>query len=42
MFAELEMEKATIEEKEKQYQMQVAALEEKNNSLTASFKDSME
>ena len=38
---ELEMKKATIEEKEKQYQMQVLALEEKKNSLTASLKDAI-
>ena len=36
------MEKATAEETEKQYQMQVAALEEQKNSLTASLKDAME
>ena len=36
------MEKVTTEEKEKQYQMQVVALEEKNNSQTASLKDAME
>ena len=39
---ELEMEKATTEEKEKQYQMQVAGLEEQNTSLTASLKDALE
>ena len=36
------MEKATTEDKENQYQMQVASLEEKNTSLTASLKDAME
>ena len=40
-FIELEMEKATIDEKEKQYQMQVPSLEEKKNSLTASLKDAI-
>ena len=39
---ELEREKATTEEREKQYQMQVAALEEQITSLTASLKDAME
>ena len=42
MVTELEMEKATTKEKEKQYQMQVAALEEQKYSLTASLKDVME
>ena len=36
------MEKDTIDKKEKQYQIQVAALEEKNTSLIASLKDAME
>ena len=40
--AELETEKAATEEREKQYQMQVATLEEQNTSLTASLKDAME
>ena len=39
---ELETMQATTEEREKQYQMQVAALEEQNTSLTASLKDAME
>ena len=39
---ELEVEKATFEEREKQYQMQVVALEEKITSLTTSLKDAME
>ena len=40
--AESETEKATTEEREKKYQMQVAALEEQNTSLTASLKDAIE
>ena len=40
--AELEIEKATTKEREKQYQMQVPILEEQNASLTASLKDAME
>ena len=40
--AELEMEKVTTGKKEKQYQMQVAALQEQNTSLTASLKDAIE
>ena len=40
--AELEIEKATTEEREKQYRMQVATLEEQNTSLIASLKDAME
>ena len=36
------MEKATTKEKEKQYRMQVVALEEQNTSLTASLKDALE
>ena len=40
--AELEAEKVTTEEREKQYQIQVAALEEQNASLTASLKDAIE
>ena len=39
---ELESEKAATEEKEKQYQMQVAVLEGRNASLTASLKDASE
>ena len=39
---ELESENAVTEEKEKQYQMQVAVLEGQNASLTASLKDAME
>ena len=39
---ELESKKATTEEREKQYQMQVAILEGWNASLTASLKDAME
>ena len=38
----LESEKDATEEREKQYQMQVAVLEGHNASLTASLKDSME
>ena len=38
----LEAEKATTEEREKQYQIQVAALEEHNTSMTASLKDAIE
>ena len=39
---ELELEKAATEEREKQYQMQVAILEGHNASLTASLKDASE
>ena len=39
---ELGIEKATAEDKEKQYQTQIAALEEQNNSLIASLKSAME
>ena len=39
---ELESKKAATEEKEKQYQMQLAVLEGQNASLTASLKDAME
>ena len=39
---ELESEKATTEEREKQYQIQVVVLEEQNTSLTTSLKDAME
>ena len=39
---ELGIDKATAEDKEKQYQMQIAALEEQQNSLTASLKSAME
>ena len=39
---ELGIEKATTEEKEKQYQIPIAALEEQKNSLTASLKSAME
>ena len=38
----LESEKASTEEREKQYQMQVAVLEGKNASLTSSLKDASE
>ena len=40
--AKLETEKAATEEREKQYQIQVADLEEQNTSLTTSLKDSIE
>ena len=39
---ELESEKDVTEEKEKQYQMQVAILEGQNASLAASLKDAKE
>ena len=39
---ELESEKDSTEEREKQYQMQVAVLEGHNASLTASLKYAME
>ena len=39
---ELGIEKATAEDKEKQYQMQIAALEEHKNSLIALLKSAME
>ena len=42
IIVELETEKATTKEREKQYQIQVAALEEQNASLTASLKDAIE
>ena len=38
----MEIGKATAEEKEKQYQMQIVALKEQKNSLTASLKGAME
>ena len=38
----METEKAATEEREKQYQIQVAALEEQNTSLTTSLKDAIE
>ena len=37
-----EEERDTIEEREKQYQVQVATLEEQNTSLTTSLKDAIE
>ena len=40
--AELETKKHTTEEREKQYQIQVVALEEQNNLLTTSLKSAME
>ena len=39
---ELEIEKAAAEKKEKQYQIQIAVLEEQKISLTASLKGAME
>ena len=42
MVIELKSEKAATEEKEKQYQMQVAVLEGQNASLTTSLKDANE
>ena len=39
---ELETKKASTGEREKQYQIQVATLEEQNTSLTASLKDAIE
>ena len=38
----LGIEKVTAEDKEKQYQTHIAALEEHKNSLTASLKSAME
>ena len=40
--AELEEERATTEEREKEYQVQVVAWEEHNTSLTASLMDVVE
>ena len=39
---ELGIENDTAEDKEKQYQTQIAALEEQKNSLTTSLKSAME
>ena len=39
---ELGIEKATAEDKEKQYQTKITALEEHKNSLTTSLKSAME
>ena len=39
---ELESKKATTEEREKQYKMQVSVLDGENASLTTSLKDAME